>query len=570
MTGLFETFFALLRAELRTLRNRVRFMDVTERRFRNLMLFLGVAVFLLIGAGSFRVFNYLLNTMIEAPELGGPLVLRLLEMTFLLFFVMLFISSLSVTLSVLYLDPEVRFLLTTPVRRTVLIAERMLVIIVRASWFVVFAGIAMLGGLCLSIPGDVTPVDRLVDGALPYLLSLMILVLYLIPPVVAGVAATTIIIRYVPAKRAKSTLLVLTVIALSLIVVGIRGMAPERLINPRIDPDIGIILEAVEEPAAPWLPSSWAAKAVFRQSNDHIAAVAVFSALSFIIGLAFVRLWHENGIQRILCGDAETRRAPRVDVAGALSGVLPERIALTAKKDLLLFWRDPTQWSQLIVLIGLVIIYAFNFQQLRGEFPSVYLRDVLSFVNLVMAGFILVAVANRFVFSAISLEGRAIWLLRSSPYDIEQMFRAKAYVAFLPLLILAQVITWSANEVMDVSSTFVFMSVMVVFLMTITLTSMGVGLGAIAPRFDLSDPAQIGMTQSGIVFMALGLGYVILFIGALATQVFIAWKSRFFFVAPTGVTVFLPIIFTIVLHACAVILPWHFGIKRIRNLEVYV
>ncbi len=95
-------------------------------------------------------------------------------------------------------------------------------------------------------------------------------------------------------------------------------------------------------------------------------------------------------------------------------GILRRELVL---KELRLFFRDTTQWSQLILLAVLVVVYVFNIKYLplRGEGITFFLVNVVPFLNLVLAGFVLASIAARFIFPAVSLEGRTLWLLRSSP-----------------------------------------------------------------------------------------------------------------------------------------------------------
>src|SRR6185503_14273931 len=116
-------------------------------------------------------------------------------------------------------------------------------------------------------------------------------------------------------------------------------------------------------------------------------------------------------------------RKIRRPLRGPVSSVL--RFLPAAKrefilKDLRLFFRDNTQWSQLILLAVLLMVYLFNIKSLplhSGERVPFRLVTMISFLNLGLAGFVLAAVAARFVFPGISLEGRQMWLLRSSPLD---------------------------------------------------------------------------------------------------------------------------------------------------------
>src|SRR5213075_2102180 len=77
-------------------------------------------------------------------------------------------------------------------------------------------------------------------------------------------------------------------------------------------------------------------------------------------------------------------------------------------KEVRLFFRDTTQWSQLILLGVLVMVYVFNikFLPLRGTGMTFFLVNAVPFLNLVLAGFVLASVAARFIFPGVSLEGR--------------------------------------------------------------------------------------------------------------------------------------------------------------------
>ena len=66
-----------------------------------------------------------------------------------------------------------------------------------------------------------------------------------------------------------------------------------------------------------------------------------------------------------------------------------------------------------------------------------FLQNVVPFLNLGLAGFVLASVAARFIFPGVSLEGRTFWLLRSSPMSMRELLWSKFWVGTLPLLVLA-------------------------------------------------------------------------------------------------------------------------------------
>ncbi len=80
-------------------------------------------------------------------------------------------------------------------------------------------------------------------------------------------------------------------------------------------------------------------------------------------------------------------------------------------KDLKVFLRDTTQWSQLLLLVALALVYLYNFRVLdldRIPYMSGVVKNAYAFVNLAMAAFVLSAVAVRFVFPAVSRRGTGV------------------------------------------------------------------------------------------------------------------------------------------------------------------
>lgn len=560
----------ILSAELRGGFNRWRRADRHAKRFRAVLILLAMFVSMLLLAGSWRAFHYLHYGLVVAPELGPALSIRLIEMAHLLFFVMLFISALSVSLSVLYLDPEISFLRSAPVSQGAVLVARLAVVYIRSSWFVLFTAAPILLGWAASLT-DIRIVAFLdmITAAMPrFLLSLAVLAVYNVIPSLLGSAAAVCMARFIPARQAKVALILLSVIGLSLAVVGLRAMTPERLLRPRMDASVGVTLSAIAAPASPWLPSGWAARAGVDADPKAAGSVVGAAFAAALVAWLAARKFHADGLERFLVERDQRRNASGRDFASVLTAGLPPTLALVATKDLRLFVRDPSQWSQLIILLALVVIYVFNFRQMQGEIGTIWLRDVLSLVNLAMAGFVLVAVANRFVFAALSLEGRAIWLVRSSPFPMRHVLRAKAAVSLLPLLVLAELITVLANRALGTSTAFACAAALLVALMSGAVTLLGVGLGALAPRFDLRDPAQIGMTPAGILFMGAGITYVGGTVLAVATLLMARGRWQFLGEPMTPIMLIAPATLLIGWTIIAALLPWHLGLRRSESLEL--
>jgi ABC-2 type transport system permease protein len=188
-------------------------------------------------------------------------------------------------------------------------------------------------------------------------------------------------------------------------------------------------------------------------------------------------------------------------------GILRRELVL---KELRLFFRDTTQWSQLILLTVLVIVYVFNIKYLplKGEGVTFFLVNVIPFLNLVLAGFVLASVAARFIFPSVSLEGRTLWLLKSSPMPMRQLLWAKFWVGTTPLLALALGIVFVTDWLLQVSDFMFAVSVMTIAMMTIALCGMALGFGTLFPQFETENAAQIPTSFGGLMFMIASVGLI--------------------------------------------------------------
>jgi ABC-2 type transport system permease protein len=172
-------------------------------------------------------------------------------------------------------------------------------------------------------------------------------------------------------------------------------------------------------------------------------------------------------------------------------------------KELRVFFRDSTQWSQLILLGVLVMVYVFNikFLPLRGNGITFFLVNVVPFLNLVLAGFVLASIAARFIFPGVSLEGRTWWLLRSSPMSMRELLWSKFWVGTLPLLILALAIIGLTDVLLQVSDFMMAVSIFSITFLTLGIAGLAMGFGTLFPQFDTENAAQIPTSFGGLLFM---------------------------------------------------------------------
>ena len=132
------------------------------------------------------------------------------------------------------------------------------------------------------------------------------------------------------------------------------------------------------------------------------------------------------------------------------------------------------------------------------------------FANLALAGFVLSAVAVRFAFPAISLEGKAFWILQSSPISLRALLWSKFWLIFVPLLLLGELLVFLSNLLLHVPDWMMALSLITVCLMTFGIAAIGVGLGALYPNFNYDNAAEIPTSFGGAVAMILSVVFIAL------------------------------------------------------------
>jgi ABC-2 type transport system permease protein len=130
-----------------------------------------------------------------------------------------------------------------------------------------------------------------------------------------------------------------------------------------------------------------------------------------------------------------------------------------------------------------------------------FLRNVIPFFNMILAGFVLASIAARFVLPGISLEGRTLWLLRSSPLEVRDLLWAKYWVGTLPLLVLAIGIVSVTNTLLQVNDFIFAVTVFSIALLTFAVAALALCFGTLFPQFETENAAQIPTSFGGLVYM---------------------------------------------------------------------
>ncbi|HEX9022096.1 MAG TPA: hypothetical protein VF903_12640 [Nitrospirota bacterium] len=530
---------------------------------------LGLGFWAFLYGVSYRVLTYFKT--IEG--LGDLLALRLLSMVLLTFFSILLFSNVVTSLSTFYLSGDLGILLSSPVKTETIYLSKLVETLADSSWMTLIYGLPVFLAFGAAFKSSIFYYPALILTLIPFLII----------PACLGIITTMLLVNAFPARRAKDVIVLLGLLFFVVLYILFRALKPERLVDPDAFPSLVQYLTAMRAPVSPFLPSHWATEtlspllrrtqgeALFYLSMLWSTALACIVIGEWICGKIYYAGWSRS---------QEGKRAAisRSRAAAAFFNLvsLPFRGKMRSivLKDAKFFFRDTSQWSQLFLLFALMVVYIYSFRLLpleRAAMPSFFLQNLIAFLNLGMVGFVTASVAVRFVFPAVSLEGASFWIIRSAPLSLSDFLWAKFWSSLIPLVVLAETLIVLSNTLLKVTPFMMVLGVVTVFLMTFGITALGVGLGAVFPRFKYENAAQIPTGFGGIVYMLA----TMMFIGVvLALE---AWPVyRIFSVLATGsaitaagwASIVAPFAVAAAVNIAVVIIPMKIGLERLKLREI--
>lgn len=498
--------FLLIRIFFKELKNSITRIQEENR----IKVYFFTAIGLGFAAGIYFFFHWMLSRL-NAFEVIGPILMeKLLFIIFLTFLIMLVFSNIITGLSTYYLSNDLSFLFSSPLEIEYIFDSKFFATILQSSWTILVFGIPVLLAY-----GTIMK-----SGWYFYPLIPVFLVPFLFIPAGIGVAIIILLVQVYPVKKVKEITFLLSIAFAAVLVIYFRFLQPERLVNPEGFSMLADYLAFLKGPSSPYLPSYWISTVLLNTIRQNpLEVLFYFLVMLSSAGVCYIL---SKWIGRKIYYESWTRSQSKVSARPVKFLILEKMMGTKTLfralllKDTRLFWRDVTQWSQIILFFAIGAIYIFNLRAFRLQTSS---TTLISFINLGFTGFVIAATGVRFSFPAISLEGKAFWIMKAAPCSMKTIMVEKFWTSFIPLLTLGETLIITSNILLKVNQSIFILGIIAVFFMTLSLTALAVGMGAIYPQFKADNPAEIGGSGGGILYMILALGYVGLMILLLDWQV---------------------------------------------------
>ena len=401
-----------------------------------------------------------------------------------------------------------------------------------------------------------------------YLLSLAaVLALYAIP-VALGAFIALVLMRISPSGRVKEVASALSVLVAAGLIFGLRALRPEQLTAMNIA-EFELMLQRFAAFEIGWMPPAWASSAVLGALEGRVTPAAYLLAFVSLLLLAAVAYlaaiaYREGWVRSLDTGRPRLDPVPRPVSLWERPLLRLGRSGGIIVKDTRLLLRDPTQWSQLLVLLALAGVYLVSTSSIDVDLQR--FKDAVGTMNLVFLGFLLAGVGIRTVYPVVSMEAQGFWMLKTGPIRSGQIVLAKFLHALPVMIVLGGGLGLLAARLLDLSPTLAYAAPIAGLLSALAVTGLGVGLGAAFPRFDAVSASEIPLSAGGLLYMTSALAY------AAAQTVLLAypaWRTirdpgQLVWLEAEGV---LLLGLALVLTLAATALPLWFGSRRLARFE---
>jgi ABC-2 type transport system permease protein len=529
-----------------------------------------IALWLAIFFAFYKALKYF-----TAEEMFGTIAaMKLLSMIVVTFAFVLIISNIIATFSAFFLSEDLELIMAGPMPPRLLYAARFVETLTDSSWMVLVFGfpVFMAYGAVFSAPVSF------------YGLSLLSIICLLMLTTAFSIIVVESLVRIFPVRRLRDLFVLVAILMFIGVYLLFRMIRPEEFLNPEGFATVMDYMSVMSETSSPLLPTTWITEIlrpyITGYGHDDIL---FYTAVLVLAAFGAYRLAGHNHQAYYFAGysKAMESKGARLSTSRLLKiymllmdKILDRAGARIVIKETLLMARDWGRISQLLLLGALIVVYLYNFSvlpSLDNPVASMFLKNTVAFLNIGLAGFVLASLGVRFLFPTVSAEGRAFWILKSSPVSLRRILWIKFLFYLVPMLTLGLILVIMTNRLLDLEPFMFTISTITVLLLTVGITSLSVGMGVVHADFKEADPNRAFAGFGGLMTMIYaGLAVA----GVVISEVFPVYRIVTYeiFNRPLRVIDFVMfgICFGIALALALLLIirPMQMGLRRIEELEI--
>lgn len=493
-------------------------------------------VYILFAVGTFYFTQNIITYLMEDVKIGMFLLHRFIFVVLFIFFMTVNIGNIVVSYSTFFKSKEVEFLITRPISFVKIFFIKFF-----DNFF--YSSSTLLLMVTAALAGYVS-YFKLSWFFVPFAVVVLILPFMFIAGTL-GAIILLIIMRFAASFGIKKVLLTISVFYSAAIILFYIFSSPVQLVIKVFEyfPNINNYFGFLESPIVKFLPNHWVADSLYWISaGKHYAAgwsaflLIVFAVLFFLFALFLSKKWFYKTWLIFLNLSNELsikKKKYRQSIFSfeKSSTLKPKREALI-KREILMFVREPSQWSHFLVMTFLITVFVLsisNIDIMLLNAYNIYLKTLIYLVIYLFNVFLIASMSLRFIFPLVSLEGETIWKIRSAPLNYKKLMLTRLAIYFQVIFIIGQMLNFVSNY--QFSIVLATISQLNTAFVTITLVSFNFGMGAAYANYKERNPIRVASSQGAsltFLFTIIYLVFLIILMFAPLSNYFNAIDKRSF------------------------------------------
>lgn len=482
---------------------------------------------------------------------------------FLVLAVMLAFSNAILSFGSLYGRDEPAHLLALPAQPGHVVCVKWLEGMVLSSWSFMLLGVPLMFAVA-----HTTPVRWYY-----YPLFVLHFIGFATIPATVGVWAAWAVAMFAPRRPAATAIWSASVVVL--LAVGWMISIYQQADGAQ-DAWLRVVFEHIAMARQPLLPSTWTAKGIDAAISQRVDQSLFYLGVVACNGLFLAwltinllgRTWAEafNRARHGRFRPVIRRGWLTLGLSWLLFFYLPRAWRQLLLKDVRALWRDPTQWTQMVIMFGLLAIYVINLPRLV-DLDNPGLARLVSFLNLTVVSLILATFTSRFVYPRLSLESQQLWLIGLLPMERRQIIEAKFLFSLTITVISAVLVMSLAAAFLRLPQVWVMVHCVLTLAICCGLCGLSVGLGARFPVLGQRNPARIAAGFGGTFNLIASMLFVTAEMAGFATMNFTEIHASGALRSSISVGGWLIVMGLVVLAAVVTTVPMWIGARHFERLE---
>ena len=496
-----------------------------------------IVVFTGFSIGAYVLANASTRFVIEQPRAGLFLFHQFLSMMLFIFFIAVNLGNIIVSYATLYRSAEVGYLLTKPVDYTSIFILKFLDNFLYSSTTLFLIAFMVICGYGSYFH-------------FPWYYYPAVMAFVLIPFMFLSASIAVLILMAIMKLAGKigfrKVMGILFLLYFTFIFVFFQYTNPVILVE-KVNSASGIVGDAIwkfEPGFLKYLPNHWVALFFYYVAKGATwtgigyagLLLCVTSASSILCLIVAKKFYYRSWLVSLQVQAAssvpyssDTRRW--FDFRS--NSMLPPQVEALLKKEFFQFFREPSQWIHFLVMVFLALIYVFAVSKLNLRLRVTDIQLLTYLVLFAFGAFLTGSLALRFVFPMISLEGKAFWLLLSSPFDERRLYFIKFLIGFFVVLTLALLVAVATNiPFLQFSARrplLMYAGLFNAFWISLTVVAVNLGLGGFFANYAEKNPIRIASSQGATLTFLATLLYLIMVVVILMLPLTFYFQSLFLF-----------------------------------------